>query len=129
MKKLLLLVIVAAAAWYGWKQWPTLMQKVPGHEAVVVNDSGHEMTRVRLKVDGQTFVEERLADGERTEFEFKVADDSDLALEWQYADMVGDFSWKGGLVPKGPLTQRHRLTVDADHGVLLHSEPRLADTK
>lgn len=125
MKKLIFLAIIAAAAWYGWKNWPAITQRIPGHEAVIVNHSGGDMARVRLTVDGQTFVKETLADGAEVRFEFKVSDDASFRLDWQLPQGRGEQTWSGGMVPKGPLTQRHRITVDGDGGVLIHSEPRI----
>jgi hypothetical protein len=118
MKKLLLLVIVAAVAWYGWKQAPTLFEKRPSHEALVENSSGSTMTRVRLSVDGQTFVKELLPDGEEAVFPFRVGRDASFELTWQWSDRPAENTWSGGLVPVGPMVQRHTIVIDADAGVL-----------
>ena len=60
MKRLLFLALVAAVAWFGWKQLPTLLERRPAHEAVIRNNTGTGLTRIRLVVDGQTFVMEAL---------------------------------------------------------------------
>ncbi|OGF17972.1 MAG: hypothetical protein A2W00_12650 [Candidatus Eisenbacteria bacterium RBG_16_71_46] len=122
MKRLLLLALVAAAAWYGWKHYPEFVNRRPGHEAVVVNQSGHTLERVRLSVGGQTFVKESLPDGERAVFPFKVADDATFALSWQFADMMGERSWRGGMVPRGPMLQRHIFTIDTESEVIYQTE-------
>ena len=118
MKKLLFLAVIVAIAWFGWKQLPTLLERRPMHEAVIKNDTGMALSRVRLVVDGQTFVKESLPDGETATFPFRVAHDSGLELVWQWADRPGETSWNGGLVAVGPIVQRHTMTIDAEGGVL-----------
>lgn len=118
MKKLFLFALVVLVAWYGWKRLPTLLEKRPSHEAVVQNQTGADLTRVRLAVDGQTFVKEELADGANAVFPFRVAKDASFELTWQWADRVGENTWSGGMVPAGPMVQRHTMTIDADAGVL-----------
>jgi len=118
MKKLLLLVIVAAVAWFGWKQLPTLFERRPAHEVVVQNDTGTGLARVRVVVDGQTFVKETLPNGEAAVFPFRVGRDASFDLTWQWADRVGENHWSGGMVAVGPMVQRHTMTIDADAGVL-----------
>jgi hypothetical protein len=122
MRRLIILLLVALAAWYGYKHYPDILQKRAGHEAVIENSSGHPMDRVRLIVDGQTFVKENLADGEKAVFAFKVANDASFRLEWNFTDQLGQKQWSGGLVPKGPMLQRHIMTVDADAEVLYRAE-------
>lgn len=118
MKKLLLLVVFAALVWVGWSRFPALLERRPSHEAVVENATGATLTRIRLTVDGQTFVKEELADGERAVFPFRVARDASFELVWQWADRVGENSWTGGLVPNGPMVQRHSMIIDSEAGVL-----------
>ena len=122
MKKLLLLLLVAGAAWYGWKHYPELLDRRAGHDAVIQNRSGRTMERVRLSVDGQTFVKESLADENDTTFPFKVANDATFHLEWQFQGEAGDKFFNGGMVPKGPMLQRHVFTVDNDGAVLYRAE-------
>jgi len=118
MKKLIMLVLVALVAWYGWKRLPSLLEKRPSHEAVVQNSTGTGLTRIRLQVDGQTFVKEELADGASAVFPFRVGKDASFQLTWQWADRVGENSWGGGMVPAGPMVQRHTMIIDADGGVI-----------
>jgi hypothetical protein len=122
MKRLFVLLLIALAVWYGWKHYPDLLKKRAGHEAVVENNSGHPMERVRLTVDGQTFVKEQLPDGQKAVFGFKVADDASFKLVWQFSDVLGEKSWSGGMVPRGPMLQRHIMTVDGDAEVLYRAE-------
>ena len=118
MKRFIFLVLLALAGWYGWHRWPDLARRTPGHEAVVENDTGLTMERVRLSVDGQTFVKELLPNGQRASFAFKVARDASFFLEWEYKEKMGEKRWRGGMVPRGPMVQRHTMQVDGDGGVV-----------
>ena len=122
MKKLIIFALVVAAAWYGWKNYPSLLERRPYHEAVVQNNTGTGLTRVRVIVDGQTFVKEELADGDKVVFPFRVSRDASFELVWQWSNRMGENSWKGGMVPSGPMMQRHIMTIDADAGVLYQPE-------
>jgi hypothetical protein len=122
MKRLFILALLAFAAWYGWKHYPELLSRTPGHEAVIENDSGLTMERIRLTVDGQTLVKESLATGEKAALPFKVRNDASLKLEWQWKEKLGEMSWAGGMVPRGPMVQRHIMQVDADGGVVYIAE-------
>jgi len=123
MKKLLLLALIVAAAWYGWKHYPELANRQPGHKAVIINQTGRNMQRVRLIVDGQTLVKEELNDGDQAEFRFRVANDSDFQLFWQWADAPGESRWRGGSVPRGPMVQKHTFTVDSANEVVYQTSP------
>lgn len=123
MKKLILLAIVAAAAWYGWHHYPQILNRQPAHKAIIVNQTGRDMQRVRLIVDGQTFVKESLPDGEEAEIPFKVANDSDFQLIWQWTNAPGEFRWRGGRVPRGPMVQKHIFTVDGVNEVIYQARP------
>ena len=122
MKKLLILVLVAGAGWYGWKHYPSLLERRPSHEAVVRNGTGSVLTRVRLTVDGQTFVKEELADGAAATFPFRVGQDASFELIWEWAQRPGENRWSGGMVPRGPMVQRHIIVVDDQGGVLYRAE-------
>ena len=73
MKKLLFLLVLAVAAWQGWKHYHDLVRRPPYHEAVVRNRLKQPIERLRLGVGNQTFVRESLASGEATVFPFRVA--------------------------------------------------------
>lgn len=122
MKRLFFLALIALAAWYGWKHYPEILSHRPSHEAVVENDTGHTMTRVRLSVGGQTFVRESIPDGKSATIPFKVNRDATFTLVWEYAEVLGEHTWKGGMVPAGPMVQRHIFTVDADNAVFYRAE-------
>ena len=122
MKRLLLLVLFAVALWYGWQHWGDLVNKRPGHEAVVENTSGREMTRVRLSVGGRTFVKESIPDGGKAVFPFRVDRDATFELVWRFAGAPYEQSWSGGMVPRGPMIQRHVMTADGDGAILYRAE-------
>jgi hypothetical protein len=122
MFRFFLLLLFVAALWYGWKHYGDLLHRQPGHEAVVENHSGREMTRVRLGVGGQTFVKESVPDESKAVFPFRVSSDASFTLVWQWSDAAGEQSWAGGMVPKGPMVQRHILAVDGDGAVLYRAE-------
>jgi hypothetical protein len=122
MKRLILLLLLAGVAWYGWQHRTDLFERKAGHEAVIENASGREMTRVRLKVGSRTFVKESIADGGRAVFGFRVNSDATFDLVWQFAGAPNEASWSGGMVPRGPMLQRHVMTVDSDGAVLYRPE-------
>jgi len=124
MKRLFLLALVAVVAWYGWKQLPKLLERRPSHEVVVQNDTGREVTRVRVVVDGQTFVRETLPDGEAAHFLFRVGRDASFELTWRDSDQGAERQWSGGLVTPGPLVQRHTMALDPDGGVMYRAAAR-----
>src|SRR5262245_2409181 len=118
MKRFIFLLIFALAAWYGWKRWPDLVTHTPSHEAVIENDTGLTMVRIRLTVDGQTFVKEELPNEQQARIPFKVAHDSSFELNWGWKEKMGERRWRGGMIPRGPMVQRHRMQVDGDGGVI-----------
>ena len=122
MKRLIVLILLAVAAWYAWHHWGDVFHRSPSHEAVVENAGDREMTRVRLTVGDQTFVKESLPAGARAAFPFRVDRDATFLLVWDVAGTTAEHTWSGGMVPKGPLLQRHVLTVDADGAVLYRAE-------
>ena len=118
MKRLVFLVFVVFAAWYGWHHYQDLLRKTPKNEAVIVNHTGEVLTRVRLTVDGQTFVKEEMANDESASFTFGVNRDSRLDLIWDYAAKTNEGHWTGGGVVAGPSVSRHTITVRPDGGVI-----------
>lgn len=122
MKRLIIFILVVAAAWYGWKKYPELVNRRPGHDAVVENAVGATLERVRLTVDGQTFVKEAIPENDKATFPFKVTHDSSFRLDWQINGRIGEFTWTGGMVPRGPMLQRHIFRIEEDNQVTYRAE-------
>jgi len=118
--RLFLLLLFAAAIWFGWKQYPKLVERRPSHDAVIENQSGRDLERIRLKIGDQTLVKETLADGERATLPFRVNEDATFQLTWKSGP--AENSWSGGMVPAGPMVQRHVFLIDADGQVLYRAE-------
>ena len=125
MKKLVFLLLVAAAAWYGWKHYPELLERKGSHDLVIENASGRPMERIRIMVDGQTLVKEALGENQTATIPFRVQNDATFRMEWEYATQLGTRNWAGGMVPKGPMLQRHFLTVDHDDAVMYRAENKV----
>lgn len=126
MRNLLVLIVVAFAAWYGWHHLADL-RRAPRDEAVIENQSGRQLTRVRLTVGGQTLVRDAIPDGDKAVFPFQVSSDGSLGLKWQFQGDAYDKTWSGGEVSAGPLHTRHRIQVMSDGGVIWMAE-RIATT-
>lgn len=115
-----LLLLLIAAIWYGWKQYPKLVERRPSHEAIIDNQSGAEMERVRLIVGGQTMVKESIPAGEKAVIPFRVNQDATFQLVWNVGPV--EHTWSGGMVPAGPMVQRHTFLIDADSQVLYRAD-------
>jgi hypothetical protein len=122
MKKLILLLLILAAGWYGWGHYRSVLERRPSHEAVVENQSGRDIERVRLAVDGQTFVRELIPAGQSTTFSFRVNRDATFELHW--GSGTDERSWSGGMVPVGPMSQRHVFRIDEEGGVMYRAEQK-----
>jgi hypothetical protein len=125
MKRLFFLAFVAFAAWYAWHHWRDLAERRAKHEAIVENHSGRAMERVRLGVGSQTFVKETIADGSSAIFPFLVDQDATFQLEWKWPTQDFDQHWSGGMVPRGPMIQRHHFVVESDGAVIYQAEQKL----
>jgi hypothetical protein len=123
MKGLLLIALIALAAWYGWKYYPSLA--TPSHEAVIENISGQTAVRVRLKVGDKGFATETLAPGQKVAFRFKVTQDSEFYVGWDWQGVLGEHEWRGGKVFRGPGVTRQIFSLD-DDGVSYRTENKLA---
>ncbi len=124
MKRLFFLALLVFAGWYGWKHRDTLFTRHEGHEAVIENDASVGIERVKLTVDGQTLVKEVIASNDKAVLPFSINNDSDFKLEWQYTGKIGERSWQGGMIAKGPILQRHVFQIDDDGNVTYHAEPK-----
>lgn len=123
MKRLLFLAIVAAIGWYGWQHRGVLLKGDTDSVAVLVNDGTRDMLRVRLTVDGQTYVRDVIAQGTQTTFPMPVRRVSDFRLHWEWRGLEGAPDWRGGEVTPGPPRSRCTLTVFDDNGVTVACSP------
>ena len=122
MKGFLMLLLLALAIWVGWKKWPEIVNNRPGHDLVVVNETGQGLERIRVRIDGQTLVRESLPDGQSVTFQFKVQSEASFDLEAEWANKPGLIRWQGGLVPPGPMLQRHIIRFDPDGEIIYLTE-------
>lgn len=123
MKRLLFLAIVAAIAWYGWQHRAGLFGGSTDSEAVLVNGGTRAMLRVRLTVDGQTYVRDVIEPEARTTIPIKVGRVSDFRLRWEWLRLEGAPEWRGGEVTPGPLRSRCTLQVFDDNDVTVNCAP------
>ncbi len=126
MKRLIVYALVIIAAWQTWKHYPDLVHRSPSHEAVIRNQAGRTMEKVRLSIDRRTFVKERLESGESVTYPFRVAHDASFDMQWGWSDSQAEGHWTGGRVYEGPIVQRHIITVVGDGGVIYSTENKLA---
>ncbi len=122
MKRLIVLVVLAIAGWYGWHHYNDILHPRPRHQAIVHNESGLKLVRVRLTVGGRTFVKEELANGETATFPFVVDSDSPFELLWEYDTNTSQGHWSGGLASQGPIVARHTMTIGEGGGVVYESQ-------
>lgn len=123
MKRLLFLAIVAAIAWYGWQHRTGLFGGSTDSEVVLVNGGTRAMLRVRLTVDGQTYVRDVIEPEARTTIPIKVGRVSDFRLRWEWLRLEGAPEWRGGEVTPGPLRSRCTLQVFDDNDVTVNCAP------
>lgn len=128
MKKLLFLVLVAAAAWYGWNHRDVLLHRKAGSEAVIVNEGTRAMLRVRLTIGSQTYVREVIEPGERASLPIEVTRTSDFRLRWGWRGLEGSPEWRGGEAEAGPTPLRCTLQVYDDGGVISGCQPIVGTT-
>ena len=118
MKRLVILAVLVFVCWYGYKHYDQLMHPQPRHEAIIRNDSGVKLVRIRLTVGGHTYVKEELANHASATFPFTVDHDSQFDLTWEYDTNTIVGHWTGGLVAPGPIVARHTMTIRDDGGVV-----------
>lgn len=115
MKQLLFLVLVAFVAWYGWNHKDSL-RGGPRSEVVIENATGRELTRIRLRANGETVVREVLAAGESATLPIAAGGPGHFSLVWQWADAPGEPQWHGEL-GSSSATARYHFRVDGPGNV------------
>jgi hypothetical protein len=124
MRRLVILAVIVVAAVFAWRNYGGMFTKGPEHRAVIENRSDREMVGIRLEVGGRTYRLASLPDGQDATFPFRVGGDAHFDLTWSWAQSSGETSWSGGLVSRGPMAQRHVMTVDGDGNVIYRAEGR-----
>ncbi len=122
MRKLLLLVLLGYAVWYGYHHYEDVLHPKSPSEVVIVNATDHDMERIRVAVAGHRMACEALAKGEARTIEFEATGLGEIGLTWEYADLMGERHWEGGTVSAGPMAQRHRIQIEADDAIVYHAE-------
>ena len=118
MKKLIFLAIIAFAAWQAWKHYPDLLHRRASHEAVIENHGRDAIEHLKLKVGTQMFAKDAIESGASAVIPFQVDQDSEFDLTWEWRGRLKEDHWSGGMVPRGPMVQRHIFTID-DEGVVI----------
>ncbi len=124
MKRLIILALIALAAWYGWNHRGTLLASQDRSEAGIENSASYPIERVRLTVDRHTMVKESIAPREQVVIPFAFQNDSDFNLVWRRPDKQGERHWRGGGVSKGSFPQRYVFQIDNNGRVAFHTEPK-----
>ena len=124
MTRLLLLALIAFAAWYGWHHYAELRQ-TGSNQVIAVNHTGRTIERLRISVGDQTVVVESLADGAQAKQPFKCDRDGSFQLVWELKGIMGEKMWSGGTFAHGPILLAHRFEFRERDGVIWSSE-RLA---
>ena len=125
MKKLIFLAIIVFAAWQAWKHYPELFRHRASHEAVIENRAKDTIEHLKLKVGSQTFIKDAIESGSTAVIPFQVDQDSEFDLTWGWKGQIKEEHWSGGMVPRGPMVQRHIFTIDEEGGVIYRTENKL----
>ena len=120
LKRLLFLVLVAAAVWYGSKHYRTLMPS-KSSDIEVVNHSGRGVDRLRISVNGQTVVVEALEDGATRIVPFQPARDGTFRLIWNARGLMDERTWSGGNASAGAELKTYRFEFRENAAVLWSS--------
>jgi hypothetical protein len=121
VKRLLLVALVAFAAWYGWNHYATLRQ-AGAHQVVVVNHSGQAIERLRIRVADRGLVVETLENDAQAKLPLRCERDGAFTLVWQVRGRMGEQEWTGGQFVRGPILLLHRFEFRDQDGVIWSSE-------
>lgn len=121
MKRLLILILIVAAVWYGRQNYARL-RSLGANEVTIVNQSSHALERIRLKAGAETIVIEHLEPGARDTRPFRGGVDATFQLVWAYQGVMGEKQWSGGAVTSGPMRMRHTFLVSDQSSVIWNSE-------
>jgi hypothetical protein len=97
--------------------------QAPGDEAVIENQSGRAMDRVRIEAAGTELPAlDSISVGDHAVVPFTAAHDGAFHLRWVPRGTDVDKDWTGGEITAGPVHSRHHLQVGPDGGVVVTSE-------
>ncbi len=130
MKRWILLALIVALAWYGWKHYGEL-RGTPANEAVIRNETGRTIERLRVSIGDREYpAYDSLADGASVTQRFPLAShDGTFHLRWLPRGRDVDLDWSGGVVTAGPVPMHHEMVLGDDGGVVWSSRPLPAKTK
>ena len=121
MGRLLLLLLVVGAAWYGWNKQDVWRDRGT-HEIIALNRSGRAVERLRIHIGGQTFAMEAIENGASGKLPLRCEHDGVFRLEWLVRGIDGEKHWQGGGFTAGPVLMRHRFEFTSGYGVIWSSE-------
>lgn len=121
MKRLLFFALLAYVAWYGWNHKDTL-RAGPHSEVVIENATGRELTRIRVRANGETVVREDLAAGESATLPIATGGPGNFTVLWQWADAPGEPQWNGQ-VASASETSRFHFRIEGTGSVMAFAEP------
>ncbi len=124
MKRLLILVLLAAAIWYGCKRDWNFSQGT-SNDVLLVNRTGHALERIRVTIGGETVVRELLEEDATATIPFRSQREGEFRLEWHVRGQMGEQTWAGGHLIGGPTASRHTFEFVSQNGVVWHAEPKL----
>lgn len=124
MKNLIILALIAFAAWYGYKHYAEFRGKGQ-NEILVTNQASRDVVRLRIQIGERTEVIDTLKVGatEKRSFPPPPADGT-FKLTWNYMGFDSEPSWSGGVVAAGPMLMSHHFLMQDGGDVIWSSEPR-----
>lgn len=123
MGRLILLLLIVGAAWYGWKKQDTWRSQ-GSHELIALNRSGRAIERLRIKIGDQSFAIESIENGATQKLPIRCEHDGVFRLVWNIRGVDGEKHWTGGGFTAGPLLMRHRFEFSGGNGVIWSSESK-----
>lgn len=125
MTRLIVLLLLAVAAWQAYIHYPSLFERNPQNEVVIRNEGDLAIDRLRLVVGGETHVREVLVPGASVTFKLDDTREVRLKLVWFGEKKSLESEWTGPtLLPDGK-AERHTLSV-RDNGRVSHQSQLLS---
>lgn len=120
MTRLIIILLVALAAWQASIHYHTLFESRATNEIVVRNEGSNSVNRLRVIAGSQTFVREVLGPGQSATFKANASHKYRLRLVWYGQYHQNETTWKGPEIDSGLRTERHILYI-YDDGHVTHS--------